>query len=137
MHKKHNQKKIAGSCEMGKLYRFAEPIILLSIARLGDAYGYLIAREAEKMSVTNASLDTAVIYRTLHRLETTEKITSVWDNENTGPARRIYHLTDDGWQHLSEWGDFLEGMVNSLQNLTDACRVTAKWKGIHQGLDYI
>jgi len=114
--------KCACSCEMGNIYRFAEPVVLLTIARLGDAYGYLIAQEADTLAVTHAGLDTAVIYRTLHRLEVAGKITSSWDTEGSGPARRLYTLTDDGWHHVAEWGDVLDGLAISLIRLRDGCR---------------
>jgi PadR family transcriptional regulator, regulatory protein PadR len=112
----------ACSCEMGNLYRFAEPIVLLALARLGESYGYLIAQEANAMAVTHAGLDTAVIYRTLHRLEQAGNVTSSWDTEGGGPARRLYTLTDGGWHHVDEWGDVLEGVVGSLKRIKDGCR---------------
>jgi len=111
---------------MGNLYRFAEPIILLALARLGESYGYLIAQEAETMSVTHAGLDTAVIYRTLHRLELAEKVTSTWDTAGGGPARRLYRLTDEGWHHISEWEEVLDGVVQSLKKLRNGCRQVVK-----------
>ncbi|MHC9540124.1 MAG: PadR family transcriptional regulator [Vulcanimicrobiota bacterium] len=107
---------------MGNLYRFAEPIVLLALARLGESYGYLIAHEAESISVTHAGLDTAVIYRTLHRLEMAEKVTSTWDTEGSGPARRLYRLTDEGWHHIGEWEEVLDGVARSLKKLKDGCR---------------
>lgn len=55
------------TCEMGNLYRFVEPIVLVSLARLGTAHGYQIARDAEEMAVTHAGLDIAAIYRALPR----------------------------------------------------------------------
>lgn len=124
----HCRRKNKGSCscEMGNLYRFAEPIILLALARLGESYGYLIAQEAETMSVTHAGLDTAVIYRTLHRLELAEKVTSTWDTEGGGPARRLYRLTDEGWHHISEWEEVLDGVVQSLKKLRNGCRQVVK-----------
>jgi len=107
---------------MGNLYRFAEPIVLLALARLGESYGYLIAREAESMSVTHAGLDTAVIYRILHRLEQAEMVTSSWDTEGNGPARRLYRLTDEGWHHIGEWEEVLDRVSRSLKKLKDGCR---------------
>jgi PadR family transcriptional regulator, regulatory protein PadR len=121
-HHCRRERKGTCSCEMGNLYRFAEPIVLLSLARLGESYGYLIAQEANGMAVTHAGLDTAVIYRTLHRLEQAGNVTSSWDTEGGGPARRLYRLTDEGWHHVDEWGEVLEGVVRSLKKLRDGCR---------------
>ena len=109
------------SCEMGNLYRFAEPIVLLAIARLGSAHGYQLAQEAEGMAVTHAGLDGGVIYRTLRRLEAAGHVRSSWDTSGSGPARRIYVLTESGRGHLAEWAEVLKNVTGSLQALTRNC----------------
>jgi hypothetical protein len=50
---------------MGSLDRFAEPVMSLAIARLGEAHGHQIAREAEGAAVTHDGLDSGIICRTL------------------------------------------------------------------------
>ena len=109
------------TCEMGNLYRFAEPIVLLAIARLREAHGYQIAQKAEGMAVTHAGLDSGVIYRTLRRLEAAGRVRSSWDTSGSGPARRVYVLTESGVQHLGEWAQVLEDIVTSLQGLAGEC----------------
>lgn len=111
----------ACSCEMGNLYRFSEPIILLSLARLGRAHGYQLAQEAQGLAVTHAGLDTGVIYRTLRRLEDAGRVASAWDTMGGGPARRAYVLTDSGWEHLSEWAQVLGDVADSLSELRGHC----------------
>lgn len=113
------------SCEMGNIYRFAEPIVLLAIARLGEAHGYQIAQEAEQLAVTHAGLDAGAIYRVLRRLEENRHVTSHWETSGEGPARRVYVMTDSGLQHLNEWVDVLEGLTRSLYDLTSHCRKAA------------
>jgi len=114
------------SCEMGNFYRFAEPIVLVSIARLGQAYGYSIAQEAQKMAVTHAGLDTGVIYRTLHRLEMSEMVVSAWDTAEGRTARRVYTLTSGGRTHIAEWAEVLGRTVSSLEAIQKACRETVE-----------
>jgi PadR family transcriptional regulator PadR len=114
------------SCEMGNLYRFAEPIVLLAIARLGEAHGYQIAQEAEGMAVTHAGLDSGIIYRTLRRLEVAGRVNSHWDTSGAGPARRVYVLTESGIQHLGEWAQVLAGVTTSLQALAADCEKAAQ-----------
>jgi len=111
---------------MGNLYRFAEPIVLLTIARLGDAHGYQIAQEAEKLAITHAGLDRGVIYRTLRQLEEMGRLVSRWDTSGQGPARRVYVLTEFGIQHLREWGQVIKGLTNSLQILARNCQFAAQ-----------
>jgi len=105
------------ACEMGNLYRYAEPVVLLSLARQGSAHGYQIAQEAERLAVTRAGLDGPAIYRTLRRLEANGRVTSTWETGGGGPARRVYELTPAGRQHLGEWVLLLEDVASSLQNL--------------------
>ena len=111
---------------MGNLYRFAEPIVLLAIARMGEAHGYQIAQEAEGMAVTHAGLDSGVIYRTLRRLETAGRVSSSWDTSGGGPARRVYVLTVSGRQHLGEWAQVLGDVTASLQALARDCQKAAQ-----------
>lgn len=111
---------------MGNLYRFAEPVMLLVIARLGEAHGYQIAQEAEGMAVTHAGLDSGIIYRTLRSLEADGRVVSRWDTSGPGPARRVYVLTESGMQHLGEWAQVLEAVTASLQVLTRNCRKTTQ-----------
>ena len=114
------------SCEMGNLYRFAEPIVLLAIAQMGEAHGYQIAQEAEKMAVTHAGLDSGVIYRTLRRLEAAGRVRSSWDTSGGGPARRVYVLTESGRQHIGEWAQVLGDVTGSLQALARDCQKAAQ-----------
>jgi poly-beta-hydroxybutyrate-responsive repressor len=111
---------------MGNLYRFAEPIVLLAIAQMGEAHGYQIAQKAEDMAVTHAGLDSGVIYRTLRRLETAGRVSSSWDTSGGGPARRVYVLTESGRQHIGEWAQVLGDVTASLQALARDCQAAAQ-----------
>lgn len=117
------------TCEMGNLYRFVEPIVLLSLARLGTAHGYTIAQEAEKMAVTHAGLDIGAVYRTLRRLEEAGHVQSSWETEQPGPARREYVLTDSGWAHLEQWAIVLDGFMASLGSVLGRCREALDRRG--------
>jgi DNA-binding PadR family transcriptional regulator len=105
------------TCEMGNLYRFSEPTVLLTLSRLGAAHGYQIAREAAPLCVTHAGLDNAAVYRTLRQLEAAGCVTSRWDTRSGGPARRVYALTALGSQHLSEWMQVMQGVVGAMTEL--------------------
>ncbi len=107
---------------MGNLYRFCEPIVLLTLAKLGTAHGYQIAAEAEPLAVTHAGLDGAVIYRTLRRLESNSCVTSSWDTGGGGPARRLYSLTPHGQEHLAEWSEVMDGISSSVGKLARESR---------------
>ena len=114
------------TCEMGNLYRFCEPIVLLIVSRLRTAHGYQIAREAGPLSVTHAGLDSAAIYRTQRRLELSGCLTSSWDTDSGGPARRVYTLTSLGHRHLAEWVQVMETIGASIGTLVQEGRTSLK-----------
>jgi len=105
------------TCEMGNVYRFCEPAVLLTLSRLGAAHGYRIAQEASPLSVTHAGIDSAAVYRTLRRLEAARCVISRWDTSGGGPARRVYALTPLGHQHLAEWMQVMDGIAASMAAL--------------------
>ena len=131
-HGRNHREQLGGrpcSCEMGNLYRFTEPIVLLVLARLGTAHGYQIAAEAEPLAVTHAGLDGAAIYRALRRLESTDCVTSGWDTSGGGPARRLYTLTDRGVEHLGEWVEVMERIASAVGSLVKQGRKAgAAWE---------
>ena len=102
---------------MGNLYRFCEPIVLLTLARLGEAHGYQLASEAEDRAVTHSGLDGAAVYRALRRLEGNGHVTSRWDTAGAGPARRVYSLTASGYEHLAEWVQVMVEIRGALGTL--------------------
>jgi PadR family transcriptional regulator PadR len=113
----HGDHKQPCSCEMGNLYRFVEPIVLLSLALLKTAHGYTIAQEAEKYAVTHAGVDVAAVYRALRRFEQMGYASSEWVTAESGPARRVYTLTDGGREHLRQWTVLLEDIKGTLSQI--------------------
>jgi DNA-binding PadR family transcriptional regulator len=47
--------------------------------------------------------DPALLYRTLHRFQADGLVSSVWDTEGPGAARRVYEITADGLEYLHAW----------------------------------
>ena len=135
-HGRHHGEQLGGkpcSCELGNLYRFTEPIVLLVLARLGTAHGYQIAAEAEPLAVTHAGLDGAAIYRALRRLEETGCMTSGWDTSGGGPARRLCTLTERGLEHLAEWAEVMESITSAVSVLVKESRKVGKAQKASKG----
>jgi PadR family transcriptional regulator PadR len=80
------------------------PYVLLAVS-LQRAHGYLI--EEYLRSVGFFSLDMSTLYRTLRQLEKDGLLLSNWEPGPTGPARRVYALTDVGRGWLDQWADTL------------------------------
>jgi PadR family transcriptional regulator PadR len=41
-------------------------------------------------------------------------VCSTWDTQNTGPARRVYELSDQGLEFLHTWAVTIRGIRQSL-----------------------
>jgi DNA-binding PadR family transcriptional regulator len=96
------------------LYRFIEPVLLLMIHERGRSYGYDLSGDLANYSFTDAEIERAALYRTLKILEKNGFVTSEWDVEGSGPARKLYSLTKDGEEHLQEWAQVLKKVSKSM-----------------------
>jgi PadR family transcriptional regulator PadR len=80
------------------------PYVLLAVS-LQRAHGYLI--EEYLRGVGFFSLEMSTLYRTLRQLEKDGLLRSNWEPGPTGPARRVYSLTDVGRTWLDQWANTL------------------------------
>jgi PadR family transcriptional regulator PadR len=88
------------------------PILLLML-REWSSYGYELM---EKMAAFGlATMNPGTVYRTLRQMEKDGIISSNWDTSTTGPARRIYSITDAGETYLNYWANSL----NQYQKMMD------------------
>jgi PadR family transcriptional regulator PadR len=99
---------------MGNLYRFVEPVVLFLLSKKGCAYGYDLSGELQRHALTDAEIERAALYRVLRQLETNGNVTSEWEVEKGGPARRVYKLTPKGREHLDEWAAVLGHLSLSM-----------------------
>ena len=86
-------------CNAGRLRGMIQPRLLLSLAQR-NSHGYELM---EILSCEGNSPDPGSLYRTLRSLEDDGLVRSSWDTSNTGPARRVYELTDQGLDYLHVW----------------------------------
>jgi DNA-binding PadR family transcriptional regulator len=99
---------------MGNLYRFVEPVVLFLLKCKRRSYGYELSSELAKHALTDAEIEAAALYRTLRQLEKSGFVHSEWDSGHSGPARRLYVLTELGEVHLEEWVTVLDHMSTSM-----------------------
>jgi DNA-binding PadR family transcriptional regulator len=102
------------SCAMGNLYRYTEPVALYLLKTQGQTHGYDLANLIQKHALTDSVIESGALYRTLRRLELNGFVTSTWDIQTAGPARRIYSLTPAGEAHLSDWSYVLGQLCDSI-----------------------
>jgi PadR family transcriptional regulator, regulatory protein PadR len=84
-----------------RLERFTEPAVLL-VLRDTPGHGYELLEELQKL-MPNERIDMGNLYRILRSLEAEGLVTSTWDEEAPGPAKRVYVITQSGRRVLAQW----------------------------------
>jgi PadR family transcriptional regulator PadR len=98
-------------CKVERVPNFAQPRLLLELAKK-TSHGYeLIERLGQEGS---AAPDPGNFYRMLRSLEEDGLVCSTWDTQNSGPARRVYELTDQGMEFLHCWAITISQTHQSL-----------------------
>jgi poly-beta-hydroxybutyrate-responsive repressor len=80
---------------------FIQPRLLLQLSKK-PAHGYELMETLAKED-DHPAPDPGALYRTLRQLEEEGLVRSTWDTDGTGPARRVYELTDQGLEYLHAW----------------------------------
>ncbi|HEV3312550.1 MAG TPA: poly-beta-hydroxybutyrate-responsive repressor [Chloroflexota bacterium] len=78
---------------------------LLLLLRNWNAHGYQLIQTLTAMGL--GIVDPPTVYRALRQLEEEGLISSAWDATATGPARRVYTLSEAGEQYLGLWANQL------------------------------
>ncbi len=98
--------------KQGQQYRHLPAFILLILAEGENHGGYIL--NALKERLQNFSCDSAGVYRTLNQLETEGAVIANWDTSKPGPAKKIYKITDIGYEKLSYFKEDIESRVINL-----------------------
>jgi DNA-binding PadR family transcriptional regulator len=99
------------------LDRFLRPTVLAVLAAAPKGrHGYLIAQSLRSVaSFGDDPPDSAGLYRVLKAMETEGHLRSTWDTRGSGPAKRVYVLTNAGRGCLRRWVRTLESYSHNLQ----------------------
>jgi len=85
--------------------RFTEPALLLLLSER-RAHGYELVDGLEELA-PGERVHMGNLYRSLRALEHEGLVSSSWDGEAPGAAKRVYELTDAGGALLAEWAQAL------------------------------
>lgn len=92
-----------------ELLKGSTSLLILSILKRGDLYGYRIIRELEIASESAFEMTEGTLYPILHALEKEDFLVSYWQ-EFDGRNRKYYHITKKGLRELKrekeEWESF-------------------------------
>lgn len=92
-------------------------MLVLSLLKDGDKYGYEMVTELAKRSDDTFHLKEGTLYPLLHTMEQNRYVKSYIKEAPSGRSRRYYHLTKSGESYLekktTEWKQFTE-KVNTV-----------------------
>jgi poly-beta-hydroxybutyrate-responsive repressor len=82
--------------------------------KIKASYGYELIQEISRFGFVEGAAPPGMIYRHLRDLEENGMVASEWETEGTGPAKRVYQLTDEGEKALAFWIDYMQGQADRL-----------------------
>lgn len=107
------RKKKESNPAQGKQERYIQPSILLGLL-LKASYGYQIIQNIQMFGFIEGQAPPGMIYRHLRQLEQDGLVCSEWATEGSGPAKRVYNITDEGKEVLAIWIGYMKKQAESL-----------------------
>ncbi|GAA0611089.1 PadR family transcriptional regulator [Virgibacillus siamensis] len=102
-----------------ELIKGSTSLLILQLLNERDMYGYELVKEMDQRSDHNFQIKEGTLYPALHKLEKQEYIVFYWQNPEKGPARKYYHITEQGKEILgertSEWHRYVQVMNNLIR----------------------
>lgn len=97
-------------------------MLVMSVLKNNDLYGYKIIKEIEALSDNVFTLKEGTLYPILHALEKENLLESYWDDTD-GRKKKFYHLTTKGHKQIKEkreeWKVFQKS-VNKVMDISMA-----------------
>lgn len=101
-----------------ELVKGSTSLLLLQLLEERDMYGYELVKELENRSGNEFSVKEGTLYPALHKLEKQDYIECYWQEQEKGPARKYYRITEAGKEMLlektREWNDFVSVMSKMM-----------------------
>jgi PadR family transcriptional regulator PadR len=102
----------------GQLLKGTTPLLVLSVLRDGELYGYEIAQRIRQRSGGAFAPSEGSLYPALHALEAEGALIASWRESDRGPRRRYYSITPQGGAllaaHEAEWSAFSTGVTQAI-----------------------
>lgn len=99
-----------------QLKKGALEICVLSQLAKGDKYGYELTDNISK----EISIATGTLYPILRKLKEDNYVETYLVESESGPARKYYHLTDEGHRYeqqvRTEWLEFVKAIERIIEN---------------------
>lgn len=116
-------------CTGKTLERLIRPAVLMLLAR-EPMHGFKLVQQLSEMPMFDGVKPNAAgVYRALKIMMTEELVTSEWELSESGPAKRLYTLTDKGEHCLASWILTLHSYRQSIDALLEVGQdVIEMWK---------
>jgi poly-beta-hydroxybutyrate-responsive repressor len=95
---------------------FLAPFVLLAVS-MQRAHGYVIEDYLRALGLFGITMST--LYRTLRQMEKDGYLESTWEPGPTGPARRVYSITDAGHDWLDSSAALLDAYRQTIDRFLD------------------
>ena len=105
----------------GKPERYIQPSLLRALVDQ-DAYGYELIKLIPDYGFVPPDVPPGMIYRHLRQMEDEGLLDSSWQTEESGPAKRIYRITDQGREALAGWVEHMEAMADKMARFIQGCK---------------
>jgi DNA-binding PadR family transcriptional regulator len=93
--------------------RHTSEFLLLFLLTEGDSYGGKLLQKCEEELPVNP-IDSAIIYRTLKKLEKEGAVESYWDTSDQDKPIKMYKITEVGKRKLEDFKTHIEEKVKNL-----------------------
>ncbi|QNN24043.1 PadR family transcriptional regulator [Planctomycetales bacterium ZRK34] len=117
------------ACTGKSLPKLLRPAVMAFLAQ-GEAHGYQIAQHLAQMRMfADSRPDPPGVYRALKEMTEQGLVTASWETGDSGPAKRVFTLTQPGKVCLETWCDTLSiyrDAINELLNLLRKARRDAQ-----------
>ena len=99
----------------GKQERYIQPSLLLGLLHK-PSYGYELIQDIQRYGFVEGNAPPGMIYRHLRQLEEDGLVSSRWETQGTGPAKRMYDITNDGREFLAIWVNYMKRQAKNLND---------------------
>lgn len=106
----------------GKAERYMKPSLLFALKEQEERYGYELLETIQEFGFIKGRAAPGMVYRHLRQLEEEGFVHSTWQTEESGPAKRVYTITEEGEDALAAWVEFMEQQATNLQRFVERYR---------------
>ncbi len=114
----NEQKEHKHGSRQGKPERYMQPSILMALL-VKPTHGYDLIQELPEYGFLRGDAPPGMVYRHLRQLEEEGLVESEWTTDGSGPAKRIYRITDVGRDVLDSWVVYMERQHSLLERFIE------------------